>query len=252
MAFENSGGSSHVEISLVVPYFNPGKHFMDHISAVVLLLRHSGLVFELIAVNDGSTDGSFEALSDFREPEIVMLNHKTNQGKGESLRNGFRHANGAWIGFIDADGDLPAYQLQRYLDVVTKQTGDNPDMILASKMLEESHVQASLIRKMSSYFYHFLVKMLFKVKVRDTQTGLKFFKREVVEKVLENTVETGFVFDLEFIVLAIGEGYSNILELPAVISKRHSSTISLKSVFSIFSDTLSLKMRLRNNSHSKH
>ncbi len=252
MTFEDSGGSGHVEISLVIPYFNPGKHFLDHVSALVFLLRHSGLSFELIAVNDGSTDGSFEALANFREPEIVMLNHQTNQGKGESLRNGFRHSNGAWIGFIDADGDLPAYQLQKYLYVVNSHPDNAPDMILASKMVEGSHVQASLIRKMSSYFYHFLVKMLFRVKVKDTQTGLKIFKREVVEKVLENTVEKGFVFDLEFIVLAMREGYSNITELPAVISKRHSSTISPKSVISIFFDTISLKVRLKNNSRAKH
>ena len=205
------------------------------------VLSKSGVTFEIIAVSDGSTDGydaALEAVS--AHVRVVQLNH--NWGKGQALRVGLSMGRGAYLGFIDADGDLPAEQVASYVTLVQSY---HPDVVLGSKRHPMSEVEYPIIRRIYSWGYQQLVRTLFRLNVRDTQTGLKILRREMVADVLPRMLEKRFAFDLEMLVVARRLGYKKFFEAPVRIEERLSSTISRRAVRSMLVDTLAIFYRLR-------
>src|SRR5580658_31274 len=95
-----------VDVSIVVPYYNPGARLRATVEHMVRVLDASGMTFEIIAVSDGSTDGSPFTLAGFPESMVRRMDFATNAGKGAALRAGLGMGRGRYLGFIDADGDI--------------------------------------------------------------------------------------------------------------------------------------------------
>ncbi len=236
---------SSLDLTMVVPYYNPGPRFAPSVKDLVHSLAQEGISFEVIVVSDGSTDGSDSALDDLGQDEARQLrriNLGTNRGKGEALRVGLLRGRGRYLGFIDADGDIPAVQVKSLVDLVRAY---EPDVVLGSKRHPLSEVHYPPARRMYSWGYQQLVRVLFHLNVRDTQTGLKLIRREVLVAVLPRTLEKRFAFDLEMLVVARRLGYRRFFEAPVHIQERFSSTIHLNSVRLMLQDTLAIFYRLR-------
>jgi len=228
--------------SFIVPAYNPGAFLFDHILALLAVLQTTGYLYEVIVVDDGSTDGSIESLHQIQNSSLKIRHHKHNQGKGAAIKTGFSSASMSWIGFIDADGDIPASCILPLINVAIKES---PDIILGSKSLKQSDIHSSFYRKILSKSFQLAVRSLFKLPVKDTQTGLKLFKRTVVTTLEPYLKENGYAFDLEFVVLANQLGFRNIVEVPVKILKRRSSTLSYRQVIHVASDTLRVFLRLK-------
>jgi glycosyltransferase involved in cell wall biosynthesis len=234
------------ELTIVMPYYNPGDSLGHNVSDVVAVLEKTGLDFEVIAVSDGSTDGSgstLEALergAEHRRVRRIELARHT--GKGEALRVGLTEGLGDYLGFIDADGDLPADLLGPF---VTELRSGDVDMVLGSKRHLASQVEYPLVRRLYSWGFQQLVRLLFDLDVRDTQTGIKVLRREVLEAALPLMVEQRFAFDLELLVVASRLGFDRFAELPVRLERHFGSTISARAVARILSDTFSIWWRLR-------
>ena len=97
---------AEIDLSLIIPFYNPGRRLASHVHDVVGVLRTERVTFEVIAVSDGSTDGSPSSIAGIDQVRIVEL--AENQGKGAALRVGLAQGRGRYLGFIDADGDIPA------------------------------------------------------------------------------------------------------------------------------------------------
>lgn len=235
-------GRASVEVSFVMPFYNPGRRVREHALGVVANLEATGLDFEVLAVSDGSTDGSFDALEGVRPERLRRIELPNHKGKGEALRTGLSESRGAYIGFIDADGDLPASLLGAFVE---KVRSGSVDLVVGSKRHPESVVDYPLTRRAYSWGYQKLTHLLFGLEVRDTQTGLKVVRREVLEAVLPLMVEQRFAFDLELLVIARELGYERVAELPVRVEKRLGSTVSLGAVARIVFDTLAIWWRLK-------
>jgi hypothetical protein len=121
---------------------------------------------------------------------------------------------------------------------------DNADIVIGSKMHPNSVLKYPWHRKIVSRIYFGLVKLLFGLPIHDTQTGLKIFKREVIQKVLPRILVKQFAFDLEILANAHRLGYK-IAEAPvAVDSKRKFTRIGLKAIFDTTIDTLAIFYRM--------
>jgi hypothetical protein len=149
---------------------------------------------------------------------------------------------GAYLGFIDADGDIDPHLLISFIELVGVY---QPDIVLASKRHPMSVVHYPRIRRIYSWGYQQLIRVLFRLEVRDTQTGLKLMKREVLAEALPRMVEKRFAFDLELIVVARHLGHGRVFEAPVRIKHQFKSTVSLKSVRGMLLDTLGIFYRLR-------
>ncbi|MGA3352408.1 MAG: glycosyltransferase [Acidimicrobiales bacterium] len=230
-----------LELTIVVPYYNPGPSLVGHVADVITLLRQRKVSFEVIAVSDGSTDGSDEGLAQLG-PEVQVVHLPVNQGKGHALRVGLGLGRGRYLGFIDGDGDIPAPVLGEFVDCIEQGT---PDFAIGSKRHPESMVVYPWLRRFYSWGYQGLTRVLFGLDVTDTQSGIKLARREIVTELLPILKEDGFTFDLELLAVARRRGYDNVVELPVEIRERFSSTISPRAVLDMLVDTVRLTWRLR-------
>jgi glycosyltransferase involved in cell wall biosynthesis len=226
-----------------MPLYNEGERITPNVEQTLGVLRMLG-PFEIILVNDGSTDNSGEAIVRLAEKhpgEVVSL-QLPRSGKGEALRTGARTARGEFVVFIDADLDLPPEQI---LFFVAIQRVKKADAVIGSKMHPDSTVDYPFIRRVYSLGYFLLVKFLFGLPVRDTQTGLKLVRRDLLLRALEKTENRGFTLDLELLVRLVQLG-AVMVEAPVVV--RHSMKfggIGLPVVWQIFRDTWQTWQRVR-------
>ena len=231
---------AEIDLSLVIPFYNPGHRLAFHVQAVVGALRTERVAFEVIAVSDGSTDGSPASIAGIDQVRIIEL--AENQGKGAALRVGLAQGRGRYLGFIDGDGDIPARQLNHFLAAI--RAGD-PDVVLGSKLHPGSDVVYPPLRRLYSFGYRQLTRLLFRLPTRDTQTGIKLIRRETLAAVLPKMVEKRFAFDLELLVVARRMGYRSFVEHPVQIAERFTTTISPRAVWRTLLDTFAIFYRLR-------
>ncbi len=232
----------HLELSIVVPSFNPGAERLHrHLLALARAVEAEGVSYELIAVSDGSTDGSDVLPPTLEAMGVRVLALPRNSGKGAALQAGLRAARGRYLGFIDADGDIPAHLWHHFWTLMRLY---DADMVVGSKHHPLSEVEYSPLRRIMSRTYRMLAHALFRVGVADTQTGIKLFRREVLADVLPLVVEQGFVFDLELLVIARRRGWRRVLEAPVRVERQAGSTVSARSVLRMFARTVTLAARL--------
>ena len=235
---------AQLDLTVVVPYYNPGKLLVPTMQRLVEVLDGSGATYEVIAVSDGSTDGSDSELDALAavHPRVsnVVLTH--NQGKGAALRVGLARGKGRYLGFIDADGDLDPLLLQSFQTMVGLY---HPDIILGSKRHPLSEVEYPLVRRVYSWGYQQVVRLGFRLNIRDTQTGIKLVRRDVLAAVLPRMVEKRFAFDLELFVIARRLGYRRFLEAPIRLRHQFTSTVSWQAVYRTLLDTAAIWYRLR-------
>ena len=231
-----------VDVTIVVPFYNPGPRFQPNMQRLLDVLSSSGSTFEVVAVSDGCTDGSERALHDLDARFLRHVILERNMGKGQALKVGLAMGRGRYIGFIDADGDLDPALLRPLLSLVATY---HPDVVLGSKRHPMSEVDYPALRRIYSWGYQQLIRVLFRLNVRDTQTGLKLVRREVLAEALPRMVEKRFAFDLELFVVARRLGWTKFFEAPVAIEERFVSTVSMRTVWPMLVDTLAIFYRLR-------
>lgn len=237
-----------VELTVVVPFYNPGAVLRPTVERLVGCLREAGVAFEVIAVSDGSTDGSAATLAGIAG--VTVIDNPVNQGKGAALHQGFAAANGAWIGFIDADGDIDPQHLVDYLTIA--RTGGHA-VVYADKRHTASTSGASSFRKLVSISYSTLVTAMFGLDVRDTQTGCKIIRRDVLTQVLPRLRERRFAFDLELFVAATEAGITDLQAAPVRLQTRVAgSTVSTSSIARTIRDTFVIHHRRRANHYATY
>ena len=123
-----------LDLSVVIPFYNPGDALRPTVQRLVDLAEEAGLDYEVIAVSDGSTDGS-EASIEGLAPSVRVVVSPTNLGKGAALHRGFALAHGRYVGFVDADGDIDPRHVVDYFHAA--RAGDH-DVVYASKRHAES------------------------------------------------------------------------------------------------------------------
>ena len=233
-----------LDLTVVVPYYNPGQLLVPTIERLLSVLDASGATYEVIAVSDGSTDGSDReldaALAD--RPQLTNVVLAQNQGKGAALRIGLAKGRGRYLGFIDADGDLDPILLDSFQTMVRLYS---PDIILGSKRHPLSEVEYPFLRRVYSWGYQQVVRVGFRLNIRDTQTGIKLVRRDVLSAVLPRMLEKRFAFDLELFVIARRLGYRRFLEAPIRLRHQFTSTVSWRSVYRSLLDTMAIWYRLR-------
>ena len=114
----------------------------------------------------------------------------------------------------------------------------NADVVIGSKMHKDSKINYPFLRKILSSSYYLIIKVLFRLKVKDTQTGIKLFKRDVLKNCISQVLVKRYAFDLELLVIINRKGY-RIFEAPVDVSEnREFRRIGIKDAFKVLFDTL--------------
>jgi glycosyltransferase involved in cell wall biosynthesis len=232
-------------LSILMPAYNEAQSIAENVCETVETMRGLGIDFEIVVVDDGSLDGTHTAAIDALRawPECVrIVRCRRNKGKGNALICGTAYSKGEYVAFLDADMDLHPEQLENFFAIMNSA---GADVVIGSKFHPQSKVEYPRLRRIYSFFYFMLVRSLFGLPVRDTQTGIKLFKREVLEKVLPRVLVKRFAFDLELLANVHHFGY-RIVEAPVVVNfNRVCSRLRLPAVWNVFVDTLAIFYRMR-------
>ncbi|MBI4025130.1 MAG: glycosyltransferase [Verrucomicrobia bacterium] len=230
-------------LSVIMPAYNESGRIRDAIFRTHRQLERMTPDFQIVAVDDGSSDGTGDFLDRTAGEldRVTVVKLQPNRGKGEALRQGFLHATGRLIFFLDADMDLPPEQMDVFLRTMREE---GADAVIGSKMHPESRVDYPLHRRVVSVVYFTITRILFGLPIRDTQTGLKLFRREVLERCMPRMLVKAFAYDLELLALAHHDGF-RIAEAPVVIEYHPKyGYLPFNAIRSTAIDTLAIFYRL--------
>ena len=237
-------------LSVIIPALNAEKFIDQNIKEVEVVLKQLIPDYEVIIVDDGSKDNTFKVAKGQAKnnKRVKVFGYKINKGKGHAVQYGMSKAKGDIIGFIDAGFDLNPEGMFMLLEHFRWY---NADVIVGSKKHPASKVVYPLTRRVLSFGYQMISRLLFGLKVKDTQVGMKFFRKEVVRDLLPRLLVKRFAFDIEMLSVANYLGYKRIYEAPVDlrVDMEGLSTISsfgyLNTVFNMFWDTAAVFYRLR-------
>lgn len=227
-------------LSVVVPAYHNGTSIVANVGRLVDALNVTGLAWEVIVVVDGDTE-TYQAAVPLRSEAVKVVGYESNRGKGFALRWGIAAARGELVTFIDSDMEIGPEEIGRMAQLLDLY---DADLVIGSKRHPLSRVHYPRLRRFQSLCYQLLVRLLFRVRVRDTQTGLKMMRREVAMRVLDVALVKRFAFDLELLAVAWHFGYRRILEAPVDIEYTFSSTTNVRAVFWVLWDTAAIFYRL--------
>ncbi len=244
--------TNKIEISIIIPAYNSQKYVTYVIDRVAELLKREKVEFEVIVVCDGCTDATqkfAENAAKKHQGDVRVFAYTKNRGKGFAVRYGMTRARGNILGFIDCDKEIDAKSINKLLEVFYKK---NADIVVGSKRHKDSKVVYPVLRRLISLSYYFLVRLLFNLRVSDTQAGIKIYKSQVFKKIKSQLSIDGFAFDIEMLALARKSGFTKLFEAPIYVNLGHLNDASILKSFRIikeslymFWDTLRLFFRMR-------
>jgi len=236
-------------ISIILPAYKQEKTIADDIKQLDDFLSSLSIPYELIVVIDGMEDATYSRARRLRRKHVRLVLIPKNVGKGYAVRYGMLQGKGDVIGFIDAGMDLDVRGIGLLLEYMELL---DADIVIGSKLHPDSVVSYPLQRKIFSWGYRVLTRIFFGFTVRDTQVGLKLFRRKVVLDVFPRLVVKQFAFDVEVLAVAYTRGYNKIYEAPVRLTFNWGSTIAnitsngfWKVIFLMLSDTFAIFYRLK-------
>lgn len=232
--------SSPPTVSIIVPTYRNGPYIYGNLVKLDRELASINEPYEIIVVSDGNDDNTYDEMRRLDAPHVHIYHYARNMGKGFALRYGVTRSRGQVVTFIDGDGDINPNQIAAYLRIMRETSAD---IVIGSKRHPDSEIVYPPVRWLYSAAYQTLLRVLFRLQVRDTQVGLKLFRREVLAAVLPRIVVKRFAFDVELLVVAHHLGFSHVVEAPVRIGQRLSSTINRHAIMSILLETAAIFYR---------
>ena len=226
-----------------MPAYNEGHHIFLNIKETQRTFDDIGIKYEIIVVDDGSKDNTLiEAKKASKgHGHLTVVKNTRNHGKGYSLKNGFKHATGDMVLFLDADLELHPGQIRTLYDIMELK---EVDVVIGSKRHPDSKLEYPWHRRIVSSVYFFLIKILFGLPLRDTQTGIKLFKTEVLKLAFPKMLVKRYAYDLELLVIAHHFGYK-IGEAPVVLNfKEKMGSLNFAAIYYTWWDTMAIFYRM--------
>lgn len=201
-------------LSVVIPVYNERRKIQTDLTKASEYLHSRGYPYEIVVVDDGSTDQTVEEIQRFQQqhPHIRLVSYTPNRGKGHAVRTGVLHASGIYILFVDAGHCVPYQELEKGLRLL--QNGS--DVAIGSRALTDSCVMVKQprYRQIGSSVFQMIIRYGFGLRdVHDTQCGFKLFRRDVACALFGEQRIDGFMFDLETLLNAKHRGY-RVKEFP--------------------------------------
>lgn len=233
-------------VSIIIPSYKQENTIRADIERILVTMQNTRFDFEILVVVDGFLDKTFEQASKENSEKVKVLGYPTNRGKGFAIRYGMSKAKGDMIAFIDAGMEIDPNGISMILEHMLWYKAD---IIVGSKRHPASIVSYPFFRRIYSWGYSLICKILFRLKVTDTQAGLKVYRKEVLDKVLPRLVVKAYGFDIELLAVSKYLGFTRIYEAPITVSLDFNTGGKLSSIFNkqiqdILYDTLAVFYRM--------
>lgn len=229
---------NEIYLSVVIPAYNEGKRLPKTLRIISNFLKKEQYTWEIIVVNDGSTDNTQQTLLNFQN-NIKILKNEKNFGKGYSSKKGILNAKGKHILLSDADLSTPIKEVNKLL----KFLENSYDIAIGSRALKDSDIKIHqpFYRELMGKMFNKIIKILLFKDFLDTQCGFKLFKKGPAYEIFKRQKLDGFAFDVEIIYIAKKLGYK-IKEVPITWLNSPNSRVGiLRDSIKMFMDVLRIK-----------
>lgn len=233
-------------LSIIVPAYKQEKTIKKDLENIATTLDNGlgrDYNYEIICVVDGNIDNTYKEAIKAKSLRIKIFGYDNNYGKGHAVRYGMSKAKGDIISFLDSGMDISPKGMMMLL---AHMNWYDADIIIGSKKHPVSRVNYPFLRKILSWGYHLGVNILFGLSISDTQSGIKIFKRDVVEKILPRLLVKSYAMDIEMLSVAKYLGFNRIYEAPIEVKfNKKTSAIKLVTCFWMAWDTAAVFYRLK-------
>jgi len=235
-------GADNPLISVIMPVYKLSKLVTYSIEAVEKIMKANRYNYEIIIVDDGSPDDTYNyAVMMPQNSSIKVYRLPRNMGKGFALLYGFKKSRGDVVVFFDGDLDIDPRQIHLLVNTLRS---NGVDIAITSKWHPESRTIATPLRKFLSRSFYALARLLLGLKVSDTQTGAKAFRREVLEDIAGCLTVKRYAFDVELLTAATARGY-RIAEVPALWRIKLTSRFRAREIARMLIDLMAVAYRHR-------
>lgn len=210
------------EISVVIPAYNEESRLGATLERILAYFEGSDAAFEIIVVDDGSTDRTSEVAKATGKVRVEKL--ERNRGKGAAVRTGMLIAQAPWVLFCDADLATPVEELDRLLAQAARRQAD---VVVGTRAHAESdiRVRQPVRREMMGRVFNLFVRSMMLSDFKDTQCGFKLFTREAARRIFSHARVDRFAFDVEVLLLAKKMGLK-VVEVPVAWRHFEQSSVS--------------------------
>jgi len=190
--------ANKVSISVFLPCYNEQDNIVRAAKQALAVLEKLEADFELIIVDDGSSDGTAQIADELagQNDKIKVLHHRTNLGYGAALQSGFKAATKKLVFYTDGDGQFDINEMPPLLGLMEKY-----DIVSCYRL----NRQDNLMRKINGWGWTKLVCLMFDMKIRDIDCAFKLYKREIFDNI--KLLSTGALIDAEILARSVRKGY---------------------------------------------
>lgn len=229
------------ELSLFFPTFNEEGSIRETVEKAKKILEKVAKDWEIIIVNDGSTDKTEEiGKSLTKDNRIKVITHSENKGYGASLKSGFYNSKYSWIAFTDSDGQFDFSEITKFIE---KQKETGADLVIGYYKKR----QVSKFKIITSRMWELAVMVLFRLHVHDIDCGFKLVSKSVIDKIPKLESERGAFISSEFLIKAKRANFE-IVEIPVTHyprTKGKGTGRNIKVIIKSFVDLFRLWKKLR-------
>ncbi len=231
---------SEVALSFVLPAYNEEKTIEGSLDSLDRIVKDMQQHYEIVVVDDGSMDNTRGKAIEYANGNghVRVISYDKNEGKGYAIKKGFMQSTGDAVVFVDSDLEIDLGIISRYIEALRYE-----DIVIASKWHPESVVEMPFIRRILSYSFNMLVRLMTGVKLRDTQAGLKAMNRSAFKDIFPRLTVKRYAFDVELLAVANHYGLK-IVEMPVNI-RLGNSFFHPREIFRMFVDLFGITYRLR-------
>ena len=195
-------------LSIVIPAYNEEKRIGATLKRTLAYFADDpDRRVEALVVDDGSTDSTASLLASWQErcPQVRLLRHEQNMGKGRAVRTGMLAAGGEYVLFMDADGSTDICEIEKLLQALD----DGADIAIGSRDVVGSEISKHqpLPREALGKLFNRAVRLLAVPDIADTQCGFKLFRKEAIKPLFSRQTTCGWAFDVEILYLALQMDY---------------------------------------------
>jgi glycosyltransferase involved in cell wall biosynthesis len=226
-------------LSVIIPVYNEGSKISPLLTHIKDVLNETLLDYELIIINDGSTDDTEQVITEEvnADKRVKVLSYKENRGKGHAVKTGILSSCGNVVSFLDGDLDISPSQIMNYIREL-----EGSDLVIASKAHPLSVIKAPIIRKILSKIFSILVRVVVGIDIKDTQSGLKLGNGAALRKIFHVMLVKRYAFDVEMLAIA-SKLNLKIKESPIEITLN--SSFNIREMLRMFIDVLAVSYRIR-------
>jgi glycosyltransferase involved in cell wall biosynthesis len=224
-------------LSIIIPCYNEGQKLVNNIQKINNYLSKNipNLIYEIIVVNDGSTDNTYKILESNIEKfkNTILCTYEQNKGKGGAVKEGVKKATYDWILFMDADLSTDLSAIKTVL-----QNTNNNKIIIGSRRHKKTVLmkKQGLLRKIVGIGCIILTNIITNLWLLDTQCGFKAVKTSLAKKIIKKQTINKWAFDVEWLYIAKVNNIKAI-EIPVIWDNDEDSKVSvLSSSINFFKD----------------